>query len=118
MITRRWYRSAVLAVLLTALQACAGLGLQPAKTFADNYAYAVSQTTAIRSAATTALVSQQITRADAQYVLKLTDESRQLIDAALVLKQTGEATKAATQLELATKILTQLQSYLNARASR
>ncbi len=118
-------RPLVLAFMLAAaamaapvLQGCAGLGLQQPKTFNESAAYAISQTTALRSAATSALVSQQISRTDAEYVLKLTDESRQLIDSAKALAQAGESVKGKTQLELATAILTQLQAYLNARQGK
>lgn len=109
----------VTAVVATPiLQGCAALGIQPAKTFQQRYAYALSQTSALRVAATQALTSKSISTADAEYVLKLTDESRKLLDNARLVVDAGELAKGQTQLELATTILTQLQAYLTKRTSK
>lgn len=99
------------------LQGCQALGIPQAQSFAQRYAYALSQTTALRAAATQALNARTISTADAEYVLKLTDESRKLIDQAQVIARAGEELKGKTQLELATAVLTQLQAYLTARQS-
>lgn len=104
-------------VALPVLQGCEALGIQPAKTFQQRYAYALSQTSALRVAATQALTARSISTADAEYVLKLTDESRKLLDNARLVVDAGEAAKGQTQLELATTILTQLQAYLTKRTS-
>lgn len=108
--------TAIIAIPI--LQGCQALGIQPAKTFQQRYAYALSQTSALRVAATQALTSRSISTADAEYVLKLTDESRKLLDNARLVVDAGELAKGQTQLELATTILTQLQAYLTARASK
>ncbi|HYE70611.1 MAG TPA: hypothetical protein VD932_03710 [Aquabacterium sp.] len=115
-------RPILLAILLVTaviampvLQGCTALGLQAPKTFADDYAYALSQTTALRTAAAQALNTRQISVADAQYVLALTDQSRSLLDTSRQVYEAGESLKGQSQLELATNILTRLQAYLNAR---
>ena len=100
------------------LQGCEALGIQPAKSFQQRYAYALSQTSALRVAATQALTSKSISTADAEYVLKLTDESRKLLDNARLIVDAGEAAKGQTQLELAVTILTQLQDYLTRRQAK
>lgn len=118
-------RPLILALLLAtavvatpALQGCAALGLQDSKSFSQDYAYALSQTTALRSAAAQALDARQISIADAEYVLRLTDQSRAYLDTAQQVYTAGDALKGKTQLELATSVLLQLQSFLNARASK
>lgn len=100
------------------LQGCEALGIQPAKSFNQRYAYALSQTSALRVSATQALQAKSISTADAEYVLKLTDESRKLLDNAQLVVNAGEFAKGQTQLELATTILTQLQAYLTKRTSK
>lgn len=106
---------AVIAV--TALQGCEALGIQRAQTFSQRYAYALSQTTGLRTAAKQALTARTISTADAEYVLKLTDESRKLLDNAKRIADAGDAANGQTQLELAVTILTQLQAYLASRQS-
>lgn len=103
---------------ITAMQACSSLGIQQPQTFDERYAYALGQTTALRQAATQGLANKSIGVADAEYVLKLTDQSRQYLDTARQVVTAGDAAKGKTQLELATSILTQLQAYLTARASK
>lgn len=117
-------RPLVLALLLATavvatpfLQGCGALGIQPAQTFAQRYAYALSQTTALRASAAQALNAGSLSTADAEYVLRLTDESRKLIDQAQAIASAGQELKGKTQLELATAVLTKLQAYLNARKS-
>lgn len=108
----------VAAVAITILQGCAGLGLEKPKSFKDDYAYALGQITAVRQAATTALDARQITIADAQYALQLTDQSRQYLESARTVAEAGDELKGKSQLALATTVLTKLQAYLNARAPK
>ncbi len=107
---------AIHAALL--LQACAGLGLEQPKSFRDSYAYAIAQTTALRTAAAQSLTARQISIKDAEYVLQVTDQSRAYLDTAKQVYEAGDAVAGKTQLELATSVLLQLQTYLNARAAR
>lgn len=101
-----------------ALQGCGALGLQQPQTFNERYAYALGQTTAIREAATVSLNARQISIKDAEYALKLTDQSRQFLDAAKQVADAGDVANAQGQLALVTNVLTQLQTYLNARTPK
>lgn len=97
------------------LQGCAQLGIQQAKTFNENAAYALAQTTALREAATDSLTFGQLTVGDAEYVLKLTDQSRALIDAAQLAYAGGDVSTAEGRLQLVIGVLTQVQTYLNSK---
>lgn len=98
------------------LTACASLGLAPASSFEDKLAYAVSQNAAVRQAAANALTAGDIELSDAQNVLKITDESRSLLDAARVASGLGDLSTAEARLSLATTILVKLQAYLRERS--
>jgi hypothetical protein len=89
---------------LPALQACTSLGLQQPKSFDQSYAYALAQTTAVRDAARIALEARQISIADAEYALRVTDQSRTYLDTARQLFQAGDSLRGKAQLELATAI--------------
>lgn len=106
---------ASLYFLFLLLAGCASLGLAPASTFEQKLAYAVSQNAAVRTAAANALDAGDIQLADAQSVLKLTDESRTLLDAARVAAGAGDLSTAEARLGLATTILVKLQAYLRER---
>lgn len=103
-----------LAVVLVAflLTACAQLGLAPATSFEERLAYAVSQNAAVRQTAANSLEAGDITLADAQSVLKITDEARALLDGARVAAGAGDISTAEGRLSLATTILVKLQAYL------
>lgn len=107
-----------LIVALLMLCACSSLGLQPAESFDQRLAYAYGTNTAVRTAAANAATVGTITKADAQFVLKQTDEARTLLDAARVAVNLGDPSTAEGRLQLAVGILTQLQTYLNARAAK
>ncbi len=118
MIQLSQYRTAfVLLAAIAFLQGCTALGLTQPKTFRDSYAYALSQTTALRTAAATALNARQISIKDAEYVLQVTDQSRAYLDTAKQVYEAGDAVAGKTQLELASAVLLQLQTYLNSRAA-
>lgn len=97
---------------LLLLAACAQLGLAPASTFEQRLAYAVSQNAAVRQTAAVSLEHGEISLEDAQRVLKLTDETRQALDAARVASGVGDVSTAEGRLQLATSILVNLQAYL------
>jgi hypothetical protein len=97
------------------LTACASLGLAPAATFEEKLAYAVSQNAAVRQTAANSLEAGDIALADAQSVLKLTDEARTLLDAARLAAGAGDLSTAEARLGLATTILVKLQAYLRER---
>lgn len=118
-------RPAMLAMLLgcsvlalPVMHGCTALGLQQPESFDQRYAYALSQTSALRLAATEALQLHQITSADAEYVLKVTDQSRALLDRAREAYQFGDQLKGKSQLEVATSVMLELQRYLNLRSAK
>lgn len=110
-----WLLAGAVISLPAVLQGCTQLGLQQPQTFNQRYAYALGQVTAIRQVATSALNAKQISIADAEYTLKVTDQSRQLLDAANSLADAGDIASAEGRVALVTGILTQLQNYLNSR---
>lgn len=118
-----YVRPLMLAVLLavsipiTALTvtSCASIGLQPAKSFDEGWAYALGQTTALRQAAADGVRTGSLTADDGEYVLKVTDQSRALLDAARAAHGAGDVETAEGRLALTTSILAQLQAYLRAK---
>lgn len=104
---------AYFALLL--LAGCASVGLAPATTFDERLAYAVSQNAAVRQAAANSLDAGEIKVEDAQYVLKTTDETRTLLDAAKAASGAGDIKTAEGRLSVAVNVLTTLQSYLRGR---
>lgn len=116
-------RPVVLALLLAAsvtalplLQGCQVLGITQSKSFRDEYAYALAQVTAVRKTATDLLTAKQISVADAEYVLKTTDQARVYLDTARAVYEAGDSLKGQSGLELAMNVLLQLQTFLNARS--
>jgi hypothetical protein len=91
-------------------------GIVPAKNFEQQLAYAYGTHSAVLVAAANAVEVGTLPVEDAQQVLRLADESRALLDMSRLALGVGDITTAQGQLTLATNILTQLNSYLNARA--
>lgn len=119
MIPSRFHRfafSALAALACMVAMGCTALGLQQPKTFRDDYAYAIGQTAALRTAAAQSLDARQISIKDAEYVLQLTDQSRAYLDTARQVYEAGQTLEGKQKLELATAVLLQLQSFLNSRA--
>lgn len=118
-------------LLLTALFACAQLGLEPPKSFGESLAYSYSQNTAIRQSASSALQTGTITKADAQQVLTTTDTVRSALDEGRKLgcpgAQTALPTAAACldgslvpatalgKLQLASGLLATVQTFLTSK---
>jgi hypothetical protein len=102
-------------VALLLLAGCAQLGLAPASSFDDRLAYAVAQNAAVRKTAAVSLEHGEISLEDAQYVLKLTDESRKLLDAARLASGVGDISTAEGRLSVAVSVLTNLQAYLRSK---
>jgi hypothetical protein len=105
--------AAVLVLVL--LTGCASIGIQPARSFDQNLAYAYSSHTAVLDAASNALEAGSLTVEDAEAVLALADQSRTLLDSARLAAGAGDVTTAEGRLALATNVLQQLIAYLNAR---
>jgi hypothetical protein len=104
------------AVSLT-LTGCETLGLQQAKTFEDRWAYAQSQTTGIRETSTRALDAKLIDSGDMEYVIGVADRSSDLLRLARTARAAGDTSTAEGRLQLATAILSELESYLQQRSA-
>ena len=104
-----------LAAPVIGLSGCEAIGLQKAQGFEEHLAYALGQTTAVRQSAAEGVRSGALSVKDAEYVLKVTDETRAVLDAARAAYTGGDVSTAEGRLALATSILTQLQAYLRAK---
>jgi hypothetical protein len=111
----RLHRYTAAAFLCCLLSACASLGLAPAKSLADRLAYGYSTLSAVQFAAANATNAGELSKSDAEAVLKLADQSRLLLDGARALLAT-DPDGAATKLDLAVAILTQIQAHLRKQA--
>ncbi len=98
--------------LLLVLSACASFGLAPASSFSDRLAYSYGTHTAVLTAATDSLEAGEIGSEDAARVLKVADEARRALDAARIASNAGDVSTAEGRLQLATALLTELQTYL------
>lgn len=98
------------------LTACSSLGLAPAQSFDQKLAYAVGVQTSVRQSAADGVASNQLSVADGQAILKMTDDSRSLIDAAKLAADANNLGAANSKLALATVVLTQMQQYLKDHA--
>ena len=110
----RTVRLAWVAAALSLLTACASLGLAPADSFDARLAYAYGTHTAVLQAASAAVSAGTLTRKDGETVLTLAQQSRTLLDSARSVENTDPST-ATGRLTLAVNILTQLQTFLQAR---
>jgi hypothetical protein len=104
--------------LIAILAGCSSLGLTSAKSVDQSLAYAYGVHTAVVTSATQALKSGSLSVSDAQQVSDLAQQARTLLDAARAASGTGDYSTATAKLQLATNILTQLQTYLNSRSAK
>lgn len=100
------------ALLALLLVGCAQFGLAPPASLTDRLAYAYGTHTAVLQATTAALEVRDIGVEDAQRVLTIADQARDALDAACLAIDVGDVSTAEGRLQLATAILTELQSYL------
>lgn len=107
----RQVRNSVLALVLL-LCACAQVGVNTPQSTSEKVGYAYATLATVRTTGAQLLASNTIKQADAQSIQALADQARVLLDGANTALAT-DATTAASKLELATAILTQLQTYLN-----
>jgi hypothetical protein len=101
-------------LLLAFLTACASLGVAPARSLSDRLAYGYSTLSAVQFAAANATNAGELSKSDAEAVLKLADQSRVLLDGAKSLLAT-DPKGAETSLVLAVAVLTEIQAYLRSR---
>lgn len=104
------------SMTLVAAVACTSIGSKPLTLDQQIYA-AYGLHTAVEQAAGDSLQSGSISTADGQQVLTLAQNARALLDAAKAVDATDTST-ASSKLALASAILTQLQTYLNARLAK
>ena len=109
----RTVRAMALVALATLVSACGVFGTEPADTFEERYAYAVSTITAVRDTAREALQAGDISVDKAQDVLKASDSARTLADSALAVKNAGRDDEANQTLLRALTLIEQLQEILD-----
>jgi hypothetical protein len=97
---------------LVLISACASLGIAQPQGIDQRLAYTAGQITALRGAAADALAAKSITADDAEKVLRMTDDSRALLDGARAALRVGDMQGAESRLLLATNVLTALRAYL------
>lgn len=103
---------------LPVLQGCESLGLQQAESFDQRYSYAQGQVTALRTIAAEALSRSQISSEDAKYVLGVTDNARNLLDASRLAAGAGDLSSAEGRLSTVTVVLAELQTYLRSKGAK
>jgi PBP1b-binding outer membrane lipoprotein LpoB len=116
---RRFFEAvtlAAIAILVTAVMfaGCAGMGVEPPKSFEDRLAYATGTNTALRDASTSSLDAGMITSADMEHVMEINAKVKTLLLAARRVSGADLSTAESKLIE-ATKLLTDLQTYLRAR---
>jgi len=111
---RQIHRLYVLPILMMILASCAALGLEQAQSLDQKIAYAQGIDTAILTASTAAVRARQITSDDHEHVIEIAEQAKALIDSAELLSAT-DTDAAARKLQMATVILTEIQSWLNSR---
>lgn len=97
------------------LTGCESIGLAKPQSVEQRLVYAYSTHTAILDATANGVASGTLSPEDGERVLKLSDESRLLLDAGRAALAVGDTSTAEGRLVLALGILTQLQTYLNSR---
>lgn len=106
----------VAMVAVLSLVACSSVGLPEARTFMERSAVAYGTVTAVRNTTTDLLVAKKLGYSDARNVLRQTDIARTGIDAA-VAAYTQSPAEGETKLEAASRILRDLQSFLQLRSA-
>lgn len=98
------------------LSACGTLPLTQPKSLTDKIAYAAGTfSPALRDSTSKSLDAHAIGSDEAEYVLKITDESDKLLEGARILLKDGDVSSAAGRYRLAQGILDRLQTDLNER---
>lgn len=104
--------NSMLAILMLFIAACSTVGVTEPTSFDQRLAYAASQVTATRQVAADLYERGQISKADAQEILKATDQAWLLVQASRGFNAEGDHTRAETALRTATEILTVIETYL------
>jgi len=109
---------AALSLLCALLNACASLGLAPAQSLPERLSYAYGVNAGLRNAATSSLKAGTLKVDDAEYVLRVTDSTRTLLDAAGTALTGADPKTAEGRLVLALNGLALLQDYLNQKVQK
>lgn len=103
------------AMIIFALTAgCQALGLQPAKSLDERIGYAYGTYTAVQESTASAVRSGGLTPAEGRQVLAIADQARTFLDGARAV-ETADPAGATQKLELASRVLAQLQTYLQSK---
>lgn len=101
------------------LTSCASLGLQSPQSLDDRVAYAYGVHTAVLKTAANDRQKNLITQETGTQVLNLADQALGLLDAAKTIEQSnGDLSTAEAKLNLATDILTQVQTIMQKEAKK
>jgi hypothetical protein len=109
-------RSVLAVMALSICAACASVGVPPADTFNKKLAAGYVTVSAVADAATSAVNSGAITKADAAGVLAAVKAVEQGLDTAASIHAT-DAAAGDTKLQTAIQALTALQAYLASKGA-
>lgn len=111
----RYLGGVIGVVVCWVLAACASLMVSP-QSFSEKLAAGYIVHTSVLKAATVSLNAGDISSADAQQVLKIATDAREVLDAAKLASGAGDIATAEGKLALATTILTELQAFLREKS--
>lgn len=106
---------AVAVLFIVALAACAQLGAPQPENLQQSIAYGYSSVASVRNTAAGLLNAKTISVADAKMVQSMADQARTALDLASVASVAGKPADANSALQLATQVLTHLQTYLKTK---
>lgn len=113
-----WLTLAAIALATTFIGLVSGCqALTAPQSFEDRWAYAMGVRTAVVDATASALAAGDISSAQARRVQELAGQARLILEAAHQASRLGDLREAEAQLELATRLLTELQAYLRRRGT-
>jgi hypothetical protein len=94
--------------------ACAQLGLQKARNFTDEWAYAMAVNTGIRNASVEALNKKALTPEEMRDVIEFNGRARKILDEAEAVRKT-DPKLAENKLAFAMSVIEAVQQYMNQR---
>ncbi len=113
---KHFWKTYALIVICVLASACASVGLPTAETFNEKLAVGYGTVTQVRSTATQLVMTKRLGSADASNVQAQADSARAGLDIARDMSK-SDLPAANTRLQMATTVLTALQSYLSARSA-
>jgi len=106
-------RVTLFGALMVLITACASLGIAPAQSFDQRWAYANGTLTAVVQTASQGVEGGTLSKDDGRAVLEIAKQARSLLDAAHSATSVEDANR---NLSLAVAVLENLQTYLNDRS--